>query len=92
MHRRTRDRIFFVLVFSGLFTITARADEVTDWTQIMLQANHTAGASAVIASRNGAIVESSIFDAVNGVKGHYSSIHVAPAAPKGTSARAAATR
>jgi PAP2 superfamily len=92
MHRRTRNLFLFVLVLSGLSTITARADEVTDWTQIMLVANHTAGATAVIASRNGAIVESSIFDAVNGVKGHYSPIHVAPAAPKGTSARAAAVQ
>ena len=94
MHCRTR-RLFlfaFALVFSGLSTIGARADEVTDWIQIMLLANHTAGVSPVIASRNGAIVESSVFDAVNGVKGHYSPIHVEPAAPKGTSARAAAVQ
>ena len=92
MHSRTRNLFLFVLVFSGLSTIAARGDEVTDWTQIMLLANHTAGVTPVIASRNGAIVESSVFDAVNGVKGHYSSIHVAPAAPKGTSARAAAVQ
>lgn len=94
MHRRTRKLFLFAfaLAFSGLSTIAARADEVTDWTQIMLLANHTAAVTPVIASRNGAIVESSVFDAVNGVKGHYSPIHVAPAAPKGTSARAAAVQ
>jgi hypothetical protein len=94
MHRRTRKLFLFAfaLAFSGLSTTAARADEVTDWIQIMLMANHTAGVSPVIASRNGAIVESSVFDAVNGVKGHYSPIHVAPAAPKKTSARAAAVQ
>jgi len=94
MHPRT-PKLFlfaFALAFFGLSTIGARADEVTDWVGIMLVANHTAGVSAVIASRNGAIVESSVFDAVNGVKGHYSPIHVAPAAPKGSSARAAAVQ
>jgi hypothetical protein len=92
MYRRTRKLFLFALVFSGLSTIAARADEVTDWTTIMLGANHTAGVSPVVASRNGAIVESSVFDAVNGVKGHYTPIHVAAAAPKGTSARAAAVQ
>ncbi len=92
MHRRTRKLFLFALVFSALSTIGARADEVTDWVTIMLKANHTAAVTPVIASRNGAIIESSVFDAVNGVKGHYSPIHVAPAAPKGTSARAAAVQ
>ena len=94
MQRRT-PKLFlytFAVAFSGLAPIAARADEVTDWTQVMLQANHTAAVNPVIASRNAAIVESSIFDAVNGVKGRYSPIHVAPAAPKGTSARAAAVQ
>ena len=81
-----------VLVLAGLATAQASADEVTDWTQIMLAANHTASASAPVASRNGAIVEASVFDAVNGVKGLYTPIHVDPAAPKGTSARAAAVQ
>jgi len=70
----------------------ASGDEVTKWTQIMLMANHTAAASAPVASRNGAIVEGSIFDAVNGVKGIYTPLHVEPAAPKGTSERAAAVQ
>jgi hypothetical protein len=96
MNRRTLKQVLFAVVFSGLATIGARADEVTDWVNIMLQANHTASPStslaATIASRNAAIVEASVFDAVNGVKGHYTPIHVEPAAPKGTSERAAAVQ
>ena len=96
MNRRTLKQFLFALVFSCLSTIAARADEVTDWVNIMLQANHTASPNsslaATTASRNAAIVEASVFDAVNGVKGHYTPIHVTPAAPKGTSARAAAVQ
>jgi hypothetical protein len=71
---------------------SARADEVTEWIQIMLKANLTAAVNPLVASRNAAIVEASVFDAVNGVKGLYTPIHVDPAAPKGTSARAAAVQ
>jgi hypothetical protein len=92
MNRRTLKQFLFAVAFSGLSTLAARADEVTDWVKILLQANHTAAVSAAVASRNGAIVEASVFDAVNGVKGLYSPIHVDPAAPKGTSARAAAVQ
>src|SRR5260370_6048448 len=92
MHRRTRKLFLFALVFSGLSTIGARADAVTDWIKIMLQANHTAAVTPVTASRNGAIVESSVFDAVNAVTGLYSTIHIAPAAPRGTPAPAAAVQ
>jgi len=72
MLRPIHTLLLTVLVLAGLATAQASADEVTDWTQIMLAANHTASASAPVASRNGAIVEASVFDAVNGVKGHTS--------------------
>lgn len=80
------------MVLVGFSGRQASADEVTDWTQIMLTANHMAAVNPLVASRNAAIVEASIFDAVNGVKGLYSPIHVDPAAPKGASARAAAVQ
>jgi membrane-associated phospholipid phosphatase len=84
--------VLTVLVLSGLSATSARADEVTDWTQIMLKALTTANPAATVASRDAAIVEASMFDAVNGVKGHYTPVHVTPAAPKGTSDRAAAVQ
>jgi hypothetical protein len=90
MSRRNLLLFFLALIFAGITPIPAIADEVTDWTKIMLTAHHTANASPPVASRNSAIVESAIFDAVNGIKGHYTPIHVVPAARKGTSARAAA--
>lgn len=90
MNRRTLLLFFMALIFAGITPIAANADEVTDWTKIMLTAHHTANVSPPIASRNSAIIVSAIFDAVNGVKGHYTPIHVEPAAPKGTSARSAA--
>src|SRR5580765_145967 len=69
----------------------AQSDEVLDWTRIMLNALQTANiTNATTAIHDAALVESAIFDAVNGVKGPYASLHVAPAAPKGASARAAA--
>jgi hypothetical protein len=71
---------------------SARADEVTDWTQITIKAIVIAKPGNAAEGRDEAMVEVAMFDAVNGVKGHYSSIHVAPAAPKGTSERAAAVQ
>ena len=69
----------------------SQSDEVLDWTRIMLQSLQTANVTnATTTIYDGALVESAIFDAVNGVKGPYASLHVAPAAPKGASARAAA--
>jgi membrane-associated phospholipid phosphatase len=45
-----------------------------------------------VLTRNAAIVAASMFDAVNGIEGRYSPVHVAPAAPTGASARAAAVQ
>jgi hypothetical protein len=37
-------------------------------------------------------VQAAVFDAVNGIDGHYTAIHVPPAAPPGASKRAAAVQ
>ena len=79
-------------IVSASSVLNAQTSEVTDWTRIMLDATRLAGANPMVSSRNAAIVEASVFDAVNGVKGQYTPLHVAPAAPKGTSARAAAVQ
>ncbi len=88
--------------FAGFFFVLAAtassisgavgADEVTDWNGIMLQAAHDAvpPTSPLVMTRVAAIVQASVFDAVNGIERRYTPIHVAPAAPPGASRRAAA--
>ena len=49
----------------------------------------TAGTPAPPATRIGAIVQSSVFDALNGIERKYTPIHVQPAAPPGASRQAA---
>jgi hypothetical protein len=75
-------------------TGAAMANEVTDWNQIMFQAALAASppTSPLAMTRVSAIVESSVFDAVNGIARKYAPIHVEPAAPKGASKRAAAVQ
>jgi membrane-associated phospholipid phosphatase len=68
----------------------ARADDVTDWNQHMLRAGTVGGASPLVMSRVAAIVQASVFDAVNGIDRKYTPVHVTPAGPAGASRRAAA--
>ncbi|HEY2370916.1 MAG TPA: vanadium-dependent haloperoxidase [Gaiellaceae bacterium] len=68
----------------------AKADTVTDWNRAMvagLEASHLAPQPS---ARVGAIVQASVFDAVNGIGRRYTSYHVAPAAAPGASRAAAA--
>jgi len=88
MRLKTVYSLLSLLVFA---TGIASADEVTDWNRIML--NALLGPPAVaapLAQRSGAIVQASVFDAVNGIEQRYAPIHVQPAAPPGASERAAA--
>jgi len=84
---------FFLLLAAMASSISTavRADEVTDWNGIMLQAAHDAvpPTSPLVMTRVAAIVQASVFDAVNGIERRYTPIHVAPAAPRGASRRAA---
>ena len=85
-------RIVTTIIVS-LFAPMVRADEVTDWNQIMNQAGHVANlTSSTTASRTAAIVEVSVFEAVNGIKQRYQPVHVQGQAPRGASARAAAVQ
>jgi hypothetical protein len=70
----------------------ASADEVTDWNAMMLRVAVIAGTSPLNMARVTAIVQASVFDAVNGIDRRYTPIHVAPAAPPGASRRAAAVQ
>lgn len=72
---------------------TARTNVVIDWNHIMLvtfAGNTPLPVAAPPAARFAAIVQSSVFDAVNGIDRRYTYIHVAPAALRGASREAAA--
>ncbi len=80
----------FGLVTAGWASPVLKADDVTDWNQHMLRAGTVGGASPLVMSRVAAIVQASVFDAVNGIDRKYAPVHVAPAGPAGASRRAAA--
>ncbi|HYT19958.1 MAG TPA: vanadium-dependent haloperoxidase [Candidatus Polarisedimenticolia bacterium] len=68
----------------------ARADDITDWNQHMLRAGTVGGTTPLVMSRVAAIVQASVFDAVNGIDRKYAAVHVPPGGPAGASRRAAA--
>src|ERR687885_1416670 len=68
----------------------ARADVVTDWNRTMIAGLDAAKVSPQPSSRIGAIVQASVFDAVNGIERRYTPYHVDAGAPRGASRRAAA--
>jgi hypothetical protein len=70
---------------------TTQADTVTQWNLTMIAGLEAAGVPPPPAARIGAIVQASVFDAVNGIARRYAPYHVAPAAPAGASRAAAAT-
>src|SRR6202795_4693387 len=82
---------FLLAASASLLTATARADEVTDWNRIMFAAALQAvpPTSPLFMTRNAAIVQASVFDAVNGIERRYSPVHVDAVAPRGASRRAA---
>src|ERR1051325_7054430 len=88
--------IFLWLVLVALTTniaSTVRADEVTDWNKILLDAALVPPVtSPLVITRVAAIVHAAVFDAVNGIERRYTPIHVDPAAPRGASRRAAAVQ
>jgi PAP2 superfamily len=67
----------------------ARANTVTDWNRTMIDAVEAAKTPPPPAARLAAIVQASVFDAVNGIRPRYAPYRVAPGAP-GCASRAAA--
>ncbi len=82
----------FLAALGTVFTGTALADEVTDWNQIMFQSALAASTSPLVMSRNAALVQAAVYDAVNGIERRYTPLHVQTAAPPGASIRAAAVQ
>jgi hypothetical protein len=63
---------------------------VTQWNLTMIAGLEAAATAPPPAARIGAIVQASVFDAVNGIARRYTAYHVAPDAPRGASQAAAA--
>jgi hypothetical protein len=69
---------------------TGQADMVTQWNLTMIAGLEAAGIPPPPSARVGAIVQASVFDAVNGIDRRYTYYHVPPAALPGASRAAAA--
>ena len=83
--------VSLAVVVAGLVTpALAKADVVTDWNRTMVTGLEAAHVGPQPSSRIGAIVATSVFDAVNGIERRYTPIHVTPDAPPGASRAAAA--
>jgi len=82
--------LWLIPVIICLLGSTAAADVVTDWNRHLLEALRLSNTPAQEATRIGAIVQAAVFDAVNGIEGRYSPIHVPPAMDRSASRRAAA--
>src|SRR6266571_2294312 len=66
----------------------AHPNMVIEWNQTMITAFTTASVAPPVATRQGGIFQSAVFDAVNGIDPKYTAIHVQPAAPDGASGQA----
>jgi hypothetical protein len=88
---KTAKVLLALAVLSTLFTTTASADEVTDWNRNLFEAArlNVPATSPLAVTRNAALVQAAVFDAVNGIERRYAPVHVDPAAPDGASKRAA---
>src|SRR4051794_2772707 len=67
----------------------AHANTVTDWNHTMIDALEAAGTPPPTAARSAAIVQASVYDAVNGVRPRYAPYRVVPVAAPGASGAAA---
>jgi PAP2 superfamily len=86
-----------MLALVGLAALTtapvASADVVTDWNKTMVDALLVSHTAPQPGTRIGAIVQSAVFDAVNGTSRRYTQFHpevIGATAPRGASKRAAA--
>ena len=83
--------VSLVIVVAGLVApAVAQADVVTAWNRTMVTGLEAAHVGPQPSSRIGAIVETSVFDAVNGIERRYTAFRVSPDAPRGASRPAAA--
>ena len=79
-----------VLTVGGPVVASAPAaptDEISSWNQMLFEAGLVGATSPLVITRVAAIVQASVFDAVNGIDRRYTPIHVPPAAPARSIAR-----
>ena len=83
--------VSLVVVVAGLVApAVAKADVVTAWNRTMVTGLEAAHVGPQPSSRIGAMVETSVFDAVNGIERRYTPFYVTTDAPPGASRAAAA--
>ena len=85
-------KVVFVLICLGTLVLpsVASANVVTDWDRTMVAVLEADNAPPPPAARAAAIVQSSVFDAINGIERGYTQVHVLPAGPRDASPAAAA--
>src|SRR5258708_38075286 len=72
----------FATAGAGVPVVLAAPNNVViAWNQTMLSTFQAAALPPPVANRLGAIVQSAVFDAVNGIENRYTPIHVQPGAP-----------
>ena len=78
--RMRKKKALWVLAVCGFLSLAApaRADVVTDWNELAFRVSLIGGASPLNAGRVAAIVQSAVFDALNGIERRYTPVHVAP--------------
>src|ERR1035441_997205 len=90
LHTSSKERIVMIkrlgLVLIAAAALTApavaSADVVTDWNRTMVDALEVDKAPPPPSARVGAIVQSAVFDSVNGIARRYTPMHVLPDAPR----------
>src|SRR5260370_7749288 len=90
--RRWR-RISFAAFTFLVLGCMARADVVTDWNknaENAILSSNSLKVNSIGAARVYVLMHAAIFDAINGIKPHFTPYHVDLTAPKGASTRAAA--
>lgn len=90
--KKLRTVVLAPVIVAVVLVTPAWADEVLDWNEMMFRAALVGGTSALNTSRVAAIVQSAVFDAVNGIDRRYTHVHVPPAGPAGASREAAAAK
>jgi len=89
-----RTILLVLAAFAALTTTTARADEVAEWNRNLFEAArlNSPPTSPLVITRNAALLQAAVFDAINGIERRYTPVHVEPAAEPGSSRRAAAVQ
>ncbi len=88
-HHRARIVVTLLAAALALAAAALRRPTVTDWTGTLVAGLEAAKLPPQTSARTSAIVQASVFDALNGIERRYTPYHVNPAAPPGASRDAA---